>query len=79
MVTTATQLLVPGTITRARPRVAPVLGQPEEAAGGGGDTFPFGRTREISIICSRQQRVSTQASLGIEKWKGIYLPIYLFI
>lgn len=39
MVTTAAQLLVPA--TDLGPRVAPVLGQPEEAAGGGTGTFPF--------------------------------------
>lgn len=41
MVTTAAQLLVPATDLGPGPRVAPVLGQPEEAAGGGAGTFPF--------------------------------------
>lgn len=39
MVTTAAQLLVPAAVLG--PRVAPVLGLPEEAAGGGAGTFPF--------------------------------------
>lgn len=41
MVMTATQLLVPATVTGPGPRVAPVLGQLEEAAGGEAGTFPF--------------------------------------
>lgn len=59
-----------------------MLGQPEEEVVEEAP-FPFGlrkwRTREISIISSRQQRVPTQAALGTEEWKGIYLPFYLFI